>query len=183
MISKTNIKTKLFTISIFIFLCFSGCKKHCPAFPEKYWLWLPYSSNQQLSFISGTDTANITIDDFYIPVEVSYSLRCDCDCDYIMYFETSELKDFQIYFAGEIDMTVINLDDVPQIEIELESKKYLFNDEYGSYYDSLNIGGTLYRDVVALEKSGDTSKIIIAKNYGILQFTAGGKNWLLNLEE
>ena len=166
-------------IFILVMLCFNKCSTiYCPAFPEEYKVWFPYSLDQELFFTCNTDTVSLTVNEYYAPEEHSYSSNCDCDCETALYFYTSYDENFQCQLNGTIYSDEIDSINIPKISLTLGSRDYFYYNREGAnaeYYDSLNIQGIIYKDVLDIKNTkGDAgykfSEVKMVKNCGIVEF-------------
>ncbi len=173
-------------------LLFSRCSKHCPGFTEED--WFPYTVDQKLNFIGDT-TFCMYVNTYDASEEYSLDNSCNCECTNSLYLvinsvDTTTSCCISAYvFANSYD-----INNIPDIRIELYLRG-IFDYFYAgpdrtnyTFYDSLNVNGTIFSDAVLINRSQsddlietddteiDFIQIILAKNYGIVSVMDSDSN-------
>jgi hypothetical protein len=168
---------KTTTIIIGLFLL-SSCKYRCPDFNTDILKWIPYQKNDSITFVFSQDTS-MTLWAGEIEVHHTKSIGlmdyCGvCRNDVNLFIGNSS---FKIYFQlGDNDPPLM------RINIKWNGEEYYF----GQISDSLmnyQLMGNKFENARAFysnEFDNDSSRVIIAKDYGILMIEIDGRKWIIS---
>lgn len=166
------------TTVIFLVLVLLSCRYKCPEFNTDLFHWVPYHKNDSVTFVLNQDTS-MTLIAGEIKV---YQTKAIGAMDYCavcragMELDLQTLRD-QIHISIW-DPTIRSL----HCEVTLGYNQYSFfnpHDSTGEY----DLSGRHFSDVIFLtsdDYENDSSRIIIAREYGIIMMEINGKKWILS---
>lgn len=176
---------------ILLLFCFGGCTINCPGFSEGSKQWFPYSIKNNLCFVNGNDTLKYEITDYYASPRQSdfFCMCCSRSCDFHATGDNAPYSLINCYMDDEM-----KFQGVPYIDLDIayfksyEFSHFAFNENVNNRYcDSLVVNGKIFYDVLVLNQAsfskGFFQKVIVAKEYGIIEMTdINDKVWELSGE-
>lgn len=170
---RMKIKINIFFVLLLSFYL-TGCDIQCQGFDTKFLSWMPYELNDKLVYFNqNNDTIVFTINqkEIFDGYETSFKNRKYC---------TSEMSIGDASSDRGLGVNIIN-----NSELIILSAATRINNNSGSIYletenleneiKELTINDKIFEETIILELDTTTQnmeiwKIIIAKNYGIVQF-------------
>lgn len=165
---------QFFLIIVFSISLSTSCNYNCPGFDTKLLEWMPYDLNDKIIYYNqNNDTISFTINqkDISSSYETSYKNRKECVSE-MSIGEASSEKGLGININKKSDLIIISA----AARINSNSGSiYLETENIENETQTLTINNKSFTETIMFEI--DTTKndmkiwkIIIAKNYGIVQF-------------
>jgi len=165
------------TLSIFcaiVLLClFSACGRNvkCPDLDKNILSWFPYENESNIRLKNKTTGVVLTIPISYVRINhtTGYNTGNDCGhCDDNI--EIHSNADFNIFVS-------IEKNKITYERYSIEGVSFFGNTPILENY---TLNNKKYEQVKIFEKSGSNSKLIVARDFGIVGFVGeNGEEWLL----
>ncbi len=160
-----------------LFLIITGCKYNCPGFDEKLLSWMPYEENDTITYISQqNDTITFQINKYSVSnsYETTRKNRDYCASDASFYTIDNEGKVCGVGTWISMDNNKTNIN----VSVNINNNKGEIDKTVKNITDAvetLSINGKQYDEVLIFEQDtikqdDEIWKIILANNYGIIQF-------------
>ena len=167
-------KTPLNIFYIIVLLClFSSCYRNvnCPDFDENILSWFPYEEGNVIRLENKTTDTLLTIPIVYVIINHTSHYNTGSDCGHC---------DDEIQITNKAGVFI----SVYLEKNKIKSEHYTINSMnfYGNAIISENytFNNKKYEQVKVFENAGNNSKLIIARNFGIVGFIdKDGEEWLL----
>lgn len=179
---------RILIIGGILVLILNSCRNDFPSFPLAYIPWIPYEIYDTIKFTDGSEIIKFSIDELIGShvQDLPYTPKPTSKDAFIESFgaitSTNEKLNLKISFfilGGQYSISFIYSSDE-----EDSFYTYIPNIKPSGDIDSLEINSHWYYNVVIPEYNshGDTlrvSKIVLVKNYGLVQFIDKGVEWNL----
>jgi len=167
-------KISIFLISLIII---SGCDYPCPGFDKELLNWMPYNLNDELVYINQyNDTLKFIVDAKEVspPYETSRKNRDYCE-SHVSFNIREVLQPYINVIFSNIYQLEDNITIATEIDVENSSGYcYIETNNLDNDIKELTINNVEYKTIIlekdTLKYDDKIWKIIIAKNYGIIQF-------------
>jgi hypothetical protein len=183
-------KTTILILLISLFVFVTGCDYNCPGFDKDLLVWMPYETGDELVYINQRDdTLTFTINQKEIsePYETSHKNRNYCVSNAMFYATDHNMNGVSTEIINDRDYLSVSVSAKVNDNSGLD---YLKIEDIASIIQQYTIASKLYEEVLIFEKDTITNddeiwKIILAKNYGIIQFHDRETNdvWTLKHEQ
>lgn len=152
-------------ILLIIIIVLSSCGKvDCPKFPDELLSWVPYTTNDTLSYKSNNKTLHHKIADNYRTTSYSYKKNCDCECDIHAGFST-ELNEENYKIVATCSYYSDN-----NIAISYKFHSNDLSDLFEFHYDFLNNQLNNINNIIDYELNGE-----LLSNVGVKENTNNEK--------
>jgi hypothetical protein len=166
-------KTTILILLISMFV--TSCNYHCPGFDKDLLVWMPYETGDELVYTNQqNDTLKFTINQKEIsePYETSHKNRNYCVSNAMFYATDDNMNGVSAEIINDRDYLSVS---VSAKVNDSSGFDYLKIKDIASIIQQYTIASKLYEEVLIFEKDTITNdddiwKIILAKNYGIIQF-------------
>ena len=168
-------KTLLNIFCAIMFLClFSACGRNvsCPDLDENILSWFPYEEGSVIRLENKTTDDLLTIPIAYMRIDHTSHYNTSYDCghcdDEIMIGNNDVGFSISVHIEkNKITFERYKIGDVSFYGSHIMSENYIFNDKK-------------YEQVKIFENTGNNTKLIVARNFGIVGFIdENGEEWLL----
>lgn len=187
---KVNLLSYSLGVLFLVFSFLSCLQVHCPAFPESETEWYPYRVGETLRFACGDDTMKLPVLEYWVSESYSFSNRCDCECESGMSFKTGIDSLNSVKIEANIGNFHSDINQLPP-PIDIRFQWYVYNNQNmlipmeddifyvhetteSFYYDSLEVNGKIFTEVVDLLGLDDNihfTELKVAKGVGIIELT------------
>lgn len=191
--------TFLIVLSIGYLFFYTGCKRTCQSYPEKYLNWIPFEDAQEMRFTNSQDTITFIINGFSKTIEYEVNKRNDVACEATASFVTETDNYLNTYIQG---FSSCNENSKEVFYTYTFHQDYLFTDDFYiiinngiiddnenfheyHFFDKISINTREYSNVIHLKKEASETErniveLYIAENIGIIKFVENnGTNWIL----